>query len=273
MRTNSKMDFKGCSIYYETERRDNAKDWVVFLHGAGVDHRMFAEQLRAVPEEFNILRWDARSHGKSLPSSARFSMVQLLEDLLKLMEKENIGSAVFIGQSMGGNLAQEMAYYHPEKVKGMVLIDCTNNSGRLSFSEKLMLSVTKPLLLLYPWKMLVRQSADACSVKPEVRDYVEQCFREIGKETLIEILLEVTKCLHEDRGYRIRVPFLLLCGDNDRSGNIRKIAGNWAASEPECCFHMISNAGHNSNQDHPEEVNRHIEKYLRQLSNSPHLNE
>lgn len=39
------MDFKGCSIYYETERRENAKDWVVFLHGAGVDHRMFAEQL------------------------------------------------------------------------------------------------------------------------------------------------------------------------------------------------------------------------------------
>lgn len=84
---------------------------------------------------------------------------------------------------------------------------------------------------------------------------------------MINILIEVTKCLHEDTSYKIRVPFLLLCGDKDASGNIRKIAKPWSDSEPNCTFHMISNAGHNSNQDNPNEVNAYINHYLKQLIN------
>jgi pimeloyl-ACP methyl ester carboxylesterase len=265
MRENRFLEYKGCSIFYSVELKEKSDNWVVFLHGAGIDHRMFKEQIDIIPEDFNVLLWDARSHGKSRPSDVKFSMKQLIEDLLKIMEIEQINKAVFIGQSMGGNLSQEIAYYYPEKVQGLVLIDCTRNTGKLSSLEKMLLAITKPMLKLYPWKTLVKQSAAACGLKQEVKKYAEECFYSIDKDALIDILLEVTKCLHEDESYKIRVPFLLLCGDNDITGNIRKIAKEWAASEPNCTFHMISNAGHNSNQDNPEEVNSHIIKYLTQI--------
>jgi pimeloyl-ACP methyl ester carboxylesterase len=258
------FEYIGCSLYYCTKKAISGK-WIIFLHGAGVDHRMFEEQVKIVPQEYNILIWDARSHGKSVPNTRKFSMKQLLDDLLKIMEIEQIQKAIFIGQSMGGNLSQEIAYYHPDKVEGLVLIDCTCNTAKLSLLDKMILSISKPMFILYPWKTLVRQSADACGMRREVKEYVEECFIKVGKETFIDILIEVTKCLHEDKNYKIKVPFLLLCGENDPTGNIRKIAEPWSASEPNCTYYMISNSGHNSNQDNPDEVNAHINNFLRKL--------
>lgn len=262
---NKTLDYLGCSIFYRIEIKEKADKWVVFLHGAGVDHRMFDEQVKIVPKEYNILMWDARAHGKSVPNTGLFSMKQLMDDLLKIMETQKIPKAVFIGQSMGGNLAQDIAYYYPEKVFGLVLIDCTNNTAKLSRTENLMLSFTKPMLMLYPWKKLVKQSANTCGLRQEVKEYVADCFFKVGKKALIEILIEVTKCLHEDAAYKIKVPFLLLCGDKDASGNIRKIAKPWSDSEPNCTFYMISNAGHNSNQDNPDEVNAHMSSFLNNI--------
>lgn len=267
MLENKTLEYMGCSIFYSIEIKEKADNWVIFLHGAGVDHRMFGHQIKAVPKEYNLLMWDARSHGKSVPNTNTFSMKQLRDDLLKIMEVEKICRAVFIGQSMGGNLSQDIAYYYPEKVLGLVLIDCTNNTAKLSRTENFTLSFTKPMFRLYPWKKLVKQSADACGLRQEVKEYVAECFFKVGKEDLINILIEVTKCLHEDTSYKIRVPFLLLCGDKDTSGNIRKIAKPWSDSEPNCTFHMISNAGHNSNQDNPNEINAYINHYLNQLIN------
>lgn len=262
---NKTVEYMGCSIFYSIEINEKADKWVIFLHGAGVDHRMFNEQVKIVPKEYNILMWDARSHGKSVPNTRKFSMKQLLDDLVKIMEVEKIHQAVFIGQSMGGNLSQDITYYYPEKVLGLVLIDCTNNTAKLSQMEKIILSITKPIFKLYPWKTLVKQSADACGLRQEVKEYVAECFYKIGKENLIDILIEVTKCLHEDSAYKNKVPFLLLCGDKDLSGNIRKIAKPWSDSQPNCTLYMISNAGHNSNQDNPDKVNIHINNYLKQL--------
>lgn len=45
---------------------------------------MFDDQIKAVPKEYNLLMWDARSHGKSIPNTSNFSMKQLRDDLLKI---------------------------------------------------------------------------------------------------------------------------------------------------------------------------------------------
>lgn len=37
--------------------------YIVFLHGAGCDHRMFEPQLPIFDEDYNLLLWDARPKG------------------------------------------------------------------------------------------------------------------------------------------------------------------------------------------------------------------
>jgi len=38
----------------------------------------------------------------------------------------------------------------------------------------------------------------------------------------------VAACLHEDASYRFRPPVMLLCGADDKLGNIGKSAAPWA---------------------------------------------
>lgn len=270
---NSKfIELSGTNIWYQTRQLDSRNPWVVFLHGAGLDHHMFDQQLSAVPDHYNILMWDARAHGRSKPNHTTFSMQQLLDDLIAILQVENIDQAIFVGQSMGGNLAQEIAYYHPEKTLGLILIDTTHNTGKISRMEKILIASTRTLLNLYPWQSLSKASAVACSLTPAVQDYATQCFKTLGKKDFVDILTAVTQVLHEDTTYTIPVPFLLLVGDQDKSGNILKIAPSWIQQEPHGTLHIIPDAAHNSNQDNPTVVNKLLQSFLLKMSTENRLN-
>jgi pimeloyl-ACP methyl ester carboxylesterase len=253
---------KGCEIHY-WHRPSDSPNYIIFLHGAGCDHRMFEPQLPIFDEGYHLILWDARGHGLSqLAPDTKFSFEDMVDDFFRLCEIQQISSAIIIGQSMGGNLAQEILYRRTGIVSKLVLIDCTRNTGRLTTGEKFMLKLTKPIFQLYPWNTLITQSAAACGNREEVKEYVRECFAGMKKSDFIEVMMSLTASLHEDEEYRFPKPVLLLCGVDDKSGNIRKIAAPWAKSDPNCLLKMITNAGHNSNQDNPEEVNQAIYKFV-----------
>lgn len=251
-----------CNIHY-WHRPGSTSKYVIFLHGAGCDHRMFEPQLPIFDYSYNLLLWDARGHGLSkLASGDKFRFDDMLKDFLKLCEMYGIKNAVLVGQSMGGNLAQEILYRNPQLVSKLVLVDCTRNACRLSIIERFMLKLTKPILYCYPWKILIDQSANVCGNTETVKAYVRECLSQMKKREFIEVMMSLMTCLREDETYRFPKPVLLLCGRDDRSGNIRRIAVSWAESDPNCTLCMIENAGHNSNQDNPKAVNRAISKFL-----------
>ena len=248
-------------IVYWTDKI-NSDEWIVLLHGAGMDGYMFSKQVEILQGKYNLLVWDARGHGQSQDIKNDFTFDQLRLDLLKILEIENCFNAVFIGQSMGGNLAQEITFHNPEIVTKLVLIGCTRNTSRLTNTERFLLKITPFLLRIYPWNTLVKQSAVACSRKKEIRNYVTDCLFRVGKPNFIKIMTATMVCLHEEFGYIINKPILLLCGEYDKTGNIKKVAYEWEKIEPDCKLHIIENAAHNANQDNPEVVNKLITEFL-----------
>jgi pimeloyl-ACP methyl ester carboxylesterase len=253
----------GCEIHY-WYRKGSENKWVFFFHGAGLDHTMFEVQFGVFDSTYHILAWDARGHGFSkLEPGKKFLFSDMVSDCRKLFQMYAIGRAVLIGQSMGGNLAQEIAYQYPELVDRMVLIDCTKNTGKLTAPEKIALKSARFLFACYPWKTLIHQSAKASSNTDSVRSYISDCFNKLDKQTFVEVMLNMAgSCLHEDAAYRLRQPVLLLCGVDDKLGNIRKIAEPWAKEDSNCTLQMIEHASHNSNQDNPLQVNRLIVNFL-----------
>lgn len=251
-----------CEIHYWY--RKGAEDkWVLFFHGAGVDHEMFEDQYQIFDDTYNIIAWDNRGHGLSkFDQKTKFCFKDMISDCKRLYEIYNINKAILIGQSMGGNLVQEIAYYNPELVERLVLIDCTKNTGRLTFMEKCSLKFARAIFSIYSWKVLIKQSADACGNKDSVKKYVRSCFERIDKETFIDLIIDLTGCLHYDPEFKFKVPVLLICGSDDKTGNIKKIAEPWAKSDSNCTLYFIPNAGHNSNQDNPEMVNTLIINFL-----------
>jgi pimeloyl-ACP methyl ester carboxylesterase len=251
-----------CEIHY-WYRKGTENKWVLFFHGAGADHKMFKHQFEALDNTFNIIAWDARGHGMSqLEQGQKFQFKAMLSDCKELYKIYSIDKAILIGQSMGGNLAQEIAYYNPELVDKLVLIDCSKNTGKLTAMENFSLKCSKFIFNCYPWKILISQCANACGNKESVQKYIRTCFEKLDKETYIDIMMELTSCLHEDSEFMFKEPVLLLCGSDDKLGNIKKVAEQWAKDDSNCTLHMIKNAKHNSNQDNPEMVNKLIYNYL-----------
>lgn len=255
------MSKDGCNIHYWISNQ--GKDsWLIWLHGAGADHKMFNEQIPVVDKAFNLLLWDARGHGLSRPMGDKFSIKLLMEDLIEIMKIEGIEKATFVGQSMGGNTAQEMAFYHPHKVEKLVLIDCTCNTMKLTAMERFYLYLTPLITRMYPWSNLVHASVKASALQPHVQDYLQQTFNLIGKKDFVKIFLATAACLHYEEGYTINKPILLVYGEYDQTGNIKKIAPSWASSEPNCRLVEIANASHCANQDNPSQFNTSLWEFL-----------
>nr|AGS53642.1 antibiotic resistance protein [uncultured bacterium contig00086] len=251
-----------CDIHY-WYKKGGDDNYILLFHGAGCDHLMFEKQIAVFENAYNIIAWDARGHGMSKLCNGRpFNFGDMYSDSLELFKIHSIKKAILLGQSMGGNLVQEIAYHSPELVSKCILIDCTKNTQKLTFLEKAGIKMSRAVFDLYPWKTLIRQSANACGKTEYTRNYVQNCFEKIEKENFIEIMMSLFTCLHEDKDFKFRQPVLLICGKDDRSGNIKKAMNIWAKNDRNCNLYMIENAGHNSNQDNPDDVNKHIKMFL-----------
>lgn len=72
-------------------------------------------------EHFRVVAPDMRGHGRGIRSSRRFRLADCADDCAALLEAMGIGSAIAVGFSMGGPVAQLLWNQHPERVDGLVL--------------------------------------------------------------------------------------------------------------------------------------------------------
>jgi pimeloyl-ACP methyl ester carboxylesterase len=250
----------GIKLHYWTGGKAGAP-WVVFTHGATIDHHEWDATLPLVGEHFRLLAWDARGHGLSRP--APFDLQAAVADLLAILDRLDVSQAVFIGHSMGGNLGQELVFRHPERVRAMVCLDCTWNFHQLSPLESLTLRLAGPIFNIYPYWLLLNQSLAMTATSKASQDLLRPSMGSLNKAEFIQIMLATTACLHSEPGYRIAKPLLLLVGDQDRTGNIRKIMPVWADQEPDCRFVVIPNSRHAPNLDKPDFFHRELLEFLR----------
>ncbi len=208
-----------CKIHYWISTSNN-KPWLILLHGAGADHRMFNAQLPLLINNYNLLLWDSRGHGISKPIGDNYAFKLILDDIITILNKENIGKATIIGQSAGGNLAQDIAFYFPEKVESLVLVDCTYNLQKLSKMDRFLLNISPVFFKLYPWKSIMKQSAKVSSIKPEGQEYLIETFSNLGKKDFATVLSKLTDCLHYEDEKRLNKKILLVVGDKDNTGTL-----------------------------------------------------
>jgi len=252
---------EGCTLHFWLSGPVE-RPLVVFTHGAGIDHREWESTLPVVANEYRVLCWDVRGHGQSRPTGSPFTLARATDDLLALLDAVGEQQAVLVGHSMGGNISQEAIFRAPGRVRAAVLLGCTCNTQKLSLLERAIVPLVDPLLKMYPYKLLLRQSANLYSEHPEVRAYLYEAFGQMSPADFKAVVPQLFRDLHEESGYQIPVPFLLLHGEHDSSGNIRALAPAWARAEPRCEYKVIPDAGHVANMDNPEVFNRLLLDFL-----------
>lgn len=95
---------------------------IVFLHGAGLDHSVWALLGRSFAHRgFGVLAPDLPGHGRST-GAALSSIAAMADWTAALIEAAGARAARIVGHSMGSLVALETARRHPEKVNGLGLI-------------------------------------------------------------------------------------------------------------------------------------------------------
>src|SRR5271169_6634329 len=101
---------------------DPALPCVVFLHGAGLDHSVWALLARSFAHHgFGVLAPDFPGHGRSA-GAPLWSIAAFADWTAALIAAASVPAARLVGHSMGSLVALETAAQHPDRVTALGLI-------------------------------------------------------------------------------------------------------------------------------------------------------
>ena len=108
----------GETLYYEVQGTGPPLALVTGLGGLA---SFWAPHVAALSERFTVILHDHRGTGRSSHSAIRYSVGQMADDLLQLLDRLDIGRAHLVGHSTGGAIGQTLALDRPERVGRLVL--------------------------------------------------------------------------------------------------------------------------------------------------------
>ena len=258
-------------IHYWVNEINKDKLTLVFLPGLTADHRLFDKQVSHFANTYNVFVWDAPAHASSWPFAFDFGLMDKAKWLYSILEKEQIQYPVIVGQSMGGYVGQAFAELYPEKLKGFVSIDSAPLQRKyVTGMEIWLLKRMEKVYYYYPWKSLLKAGSNGVATS----EYGRTLMREImmtydgDKKRYAKLAGHGYKILAEamekDFSYAIKCPTLLICGEKDKAGLCVRYNKAWH-KETGIPIEWIADAGHNSNTDKPEIVNRLIEDFVMKI--------
>ena len=114
--------------YYRFEGREG-DPVIVLSHSLGLDHGMWRPQVADLLPHFRVLSYDTRGHGASAATPGDYTLEQLGQDALALLDSLGIARFAWCGLSLGGIIGQWLALTVPQRLTHVVL---ANTSPRLT---------------------------------------------------------------------------------------------------------------------------------------------
>ncbi|MBO9354866.1 alpha/beta fold hydrolase [Bordetella petrii] len=237
---------------------------VLFSHSIMTTHAMWRRQVELLAQAgYRVVAYDARGHGGSVVSPAPYRMRQLADDAIGLLDALGIGRAHFVGLSLGGMIAFDLAARYRKRLLSAVICDARADSPE-SFAR--------------PWDErieLAREQGMKSLASPTIARWFGAGFRETQEaraihrmicEAPVEGFVGTARAL-QDFDFRpgladIDLPVTLICGDRD--GVLPDEMAALARRIPGAVLEMIAGAGHLPNLENPVHFDaalmRHFER-------------
>ncbi|RJQ62089.1 MAG: 3-oxoadipate enol-lactonase [Desulfobacteraceae bacterium] len=117
-----KVEANGIEIHYELTGKEELPV-VMLSHSLACSMVMWNPQMEVLLPHFRVLRFDTRGHGGSSAPKGTYTLEQLADDALALLDALRIDRVHFVGLSMGGMIGQSLALNHPDRLKSLTLCD------------------------------------------------------------------------------------------------------------------------------------------------------
>jgi aminoacrylate hydrolase len=108
----------GEPLYYETH---GSGPHLLLVSGLGGVATFWEPHVEALARHFTVVLHDHRGCARSAHTRMDYSVAQMSDDVLALMDSLGIASAHLVGHSTGGAIGQTLALDHPSRIQRLVL--------------------------------------------------------------------------------------------------------------------------------------------------------
>lgn len=109
---------------------DAANPALIFSNSLGTNFKMWQPQIDFFQQDFFVICYDTRGHGASSAPQGPYSIDQLGQDVVNLLDHLNVEKATFCGISMGGLTGQWLAIHRPERFNQLVVCNTAAKIGQ-----------------------------------------------------------------------------------------------------------------------------------------------
>lgn len=102
---------------------------VMFANSLGTDSRLWDEIIAGLEGRYRVIVYDKRGHGLSEAAPGPYSIAMLADDALALADHLGLAKFAFVGLSVGGMIAQQVAVQAPARLSALVICDSAAKIG------------------------------------------------------------------------------------------------------------------------------------------------
>jgi len=248
---------KGHEIGY-AEAGGGAATPIVFLHGVGSDKSVWRPQLAHFGRARRTIAFDYPGYGDSDPAPDGTTRDDYASAIISGLNELGVDRAHICGLSLGGVVAIAMHHAAPERCASLVLADtfAVHPEGRAIYERSITGSRDLPAMAEARVDVLIAQPAD-----PAVRREVVETMSRIDPAAYRIGAEAVWLADQRDRAGQIRVPTLVLVGDQDFITPV-DLSNELVDLIPDARMQVIANAGHLTNFEKPAEFNAILDDFI-----------
>lgn len=255
----------GARLHYEVIGRRSAPP-VLMIQGLGADKHLWDLQRFVLATRYRVIAHDNRGAGRSDKPLGPYTLPQMADDAMAVLDHAGVENAHVVGASMGGAISQLVGILHPDRVRSLSLVctSCSNHQWRRD-----LLSAWGELALEKGMSEMTMQAA-RWVIGPRSLRRLWPAFSWLGPvatsreahgfHAQVSAILDADDSLSEMLG-RITVPTAVIVGNQDiltPRGDSEELADRIPTAE----LTVLSGAAHGLMIEHATTFNRVLGDFL-----------
>lgn len=235
---------------------------LIFSNSLGTNFSMWDPQARELEKEFRVLRYDTRGHGRTAAPRGPYTIQQLAEDVLRLLDALRLERVHFCGLSMGGMIGMWLGVNAEKRLHKLVLCNTAARIGTAEIWNSRIENVRKGGMKAIAPAALERWFTPEFRARsPEAIAAVERMLEATPPEGYIACCEAIREMDQRESLSTIRVPTLVIAGGKDPAtppSEGKFIAGKIAEAR-----YAELDAAHLSNLEAPAKFTAELASFLK----------